>query len=130
MAVRCSGGGVWFVSSGGIAMGVYEVDAAAVRSGFEIAGGSVVGGCGFDEVAAVARCGVDDVEEAEDYEGDADDDAEDFEGGVDWGYLVGAGIEGHDCVWRWDGEGLASWSALSQWRKGERMEYRKDQLSL
>lgn len=119
MAVRCSDGGLWIVSSGGTAMGVYEVDAAAaVRSGFEIAGGSAVGGCGFDEVAAVAHCGVGDVEEAENYEGDADDDAEDFEGGVDWGYLVGAGIEGHYCVWGWDGEGLVSFECVEPVEEG------------
>lgn len=110
----CSDGSFWIAAGSAaiaVGVGVHEfVDAAARRSGFEIAGGSssavvvvvAVGGCCCCcGIAAVERCGVDDVDEAEDYEGDAGDDAEDFEGGVDGGYLVGAGVEGHCCEWRW-----------------------------
>lgn len=99
--------------------GVYGVDA----SGFEI------GGCGFAD-AAVACGGVDDVEEAEDDEDDSDDDAEDFEGGVDGGYFVEAGAEGHGV--RGGVEvivGLFS-SGVSSQAGGGRTGYRKDQLPL
>lgn len=104
-------------------MGVDGVG-AAVNSGFEI------GGCGFADAAGAACGGVDDVEEAEDDEDDSDDDAEDFEGGVEGGYFVEAGAEGHGV--RGGVEvivGLFS-SGVSSQAGGGRTGYRKDQLPL